>query len=128
MRAIFILGIVALLGLGAYVQHGGMTHEAMAQASEHPMSQAMLLAAQDGGHMMMPADKGVASGGGGMCASGDSGKSSCAMGGGMEGMKGDKKGGMMGDMKSGMMGDKGMMSGCCCANMGMQKPAPKKPA
>jgi hypothetical protein len=126
MQKIIVTGFLALLATGFYMQHGGMDHSAMAQ---NPQTQAMLLAAQDG-HMMMPADKGAAASGGGMCAADGSGKSGCAMGGGMEGMKGDKKsmkGGMKGDMK-GMMGEKGMMSGCCCANMGMQKPAPKNPA
>ena len=133
MRAIFIAGILALLGLGAVSQHGGMNHHAMAQ--EAAPSQAMLLAAQEGDHgmMMMGKDKK------GPAAQGQSSMSGCGMGGGMAmgDMKGDSKGGMMG----GMMGGEGMkgcpmmtqmqqgkgMSGCCCANMG-EKPAPKKPA
>ena len=138
MRALFIVGILTLLGMGALSHHGGMDHPAMAQ--EAPTSQVMMLAAQEGDHgmMMMGKDKK------GSSAQGQSGMSGCGMGGGMAmgDMKGDSKGGMMGGkgMMGGMMGSEGMkgcpMMGqakdgkgmsCCCANMGTRE-APKKPA
>lgn len=134
MKTIFVIGILTLLGLGAFARHGTMDHSAMAQTPESPMTQDMMLVAQMG-DMKMPADKPAPGASAGM--------SGCGMGGGsMGGMSADKKGSSKGGMMSGMMGDKGMMgcpmmtqakdgkgmSGCCCSNMGMPKEAPKKPA
>jgi hypothetical protein len=127
-KSLYLIGVVALLAIGAFGQYAWTTHAAMAQspAIESVPTQDMMLAAQEGhGGMMMGADK---KGGSGNM----SGMSGCGMGGGSGGM-----GGMMGDMKGGMMGcpmmakakDGKGMSGCCCANMmetGKEKP--KKPA
>jgi hypothetical protein len=131
MRVFIALGIFAMLALGVYGEYAEKSHAGMTRNTQQPMSQSMMLAAQEGhSGMMMGTDKMSPA------PSSNTGMSGCGMGGGSTGdMKAGSKGGMMGGM-----GDKGMtgcpmmtqgkegkgMSGCCCMNMG-NKETPKKP-
>jgi hypothetical protein len=131
MRAFIALGIFAMLALGAYGEFTEKGHAGMARTAQQPMSQSMMLAAQEGHSGMMMGDKMSPA------PSSNTGMSGCGMGGGSMGdMKGGSKDGMMGEMGGkGMMGCPMMaqgkegkgMSACCCSNMG-NKEAPKKPA
>jgi hypothetical protein len=134
MKGFFVIGVLALLGMGAVAQHAGMNHEAMAQPGSPETSQTMMLAAQDPHHgMAMAADKPTGSGMAGCGVGGDSSGGRCSMSSPMNDAKSDRtmKGGAMGDggmgcpMMAKMKDGKGM-SGCCCAGMGGTPEGPKK--
>jgi hypothetical protein len=133
-KALYLLGALALLGVGGFAQYAWTNHAAMARHSAMPSTQVsptqeMMLAAQeDHGRMMMPTDKPMASSGTGMSGCGMSGGNMSGMG----DTKGGAKSGMMGDMKGCPMmaqtRDMKGISGCCCANMSSPGETPKKPA